>query len=122
MATCAVTSCPCAIAGNTRAYLTFMLPGMLAMNMLFATVNVAHGVNSDLTSGVFDRLRSLADSQMGPSGRAHPRGQVKQAWAMLLVLGVGMLLGFRVGTNLAGVFGAVALLLVSRWRSPGWRC
>lgn len=101
-----------AIAGNTRAYLTFMLPGMVAMNMLLDTINVAHGLNSDLTKGVFDRLRSLPIARWAPLAGRILADQVKQAWAMVLVLGVGMLLGFRVGTNVVGVFGALALLLV----------
>jgi ABC-type polysaccharide/polyol phosphate export permease len=38
---------------------------------------------------------------------------VKQAWAMALLLGLGAIMGFRVGTGVAGVLGAFGLLLIS---------
>jgi hypothetical protein len=36
---------------------------------------------------------------------------VKQAWSIALLLGVGSILGFRVGNGVLGVVGAFALLL-----------
>ncbi|MFN2557981.1 MAG: ABC transporter permease [Nitriliruptorales bacterium] len=101
-----------AIAGSTREYLNYMLPGMIVMNMLFETLNVAFGLNSDLTQGMFDRLRSLPIARWAPLAGRILSDQVKQAWSTVLVLGVGMLLGFRVGTSVTGLLGVVALLLV----------
>jgi len=100
-----------AIAGDVQAYLTFMLPGMLVMNMLFVTLYVGQGLNTDLTKGVFDRLRSLPIARWAPLAGRITADQVKQLWSIVLVLGVGMILGFRIGTNLAGLLGAVLLLL-----------
>jgi oleandomycin transport system permease protein len=37
--------------------------------------------------------------------------QVKQIWSIVLVLGVGMALGFRLGNGVVGMLGATALLL-----------
>ncbi|MBD0292544.1 MAG: ABC transporter permease [Jiangellaceae bacterium] len=101
-----------AIAGDTKAYLTFMLPGMIVMNMLFVTMYVGQGLNTDLTKGVFDRLWSLPIARWAPLAGRIAADQVKQAWSIVLVLAVGMVLGFRFGTNLWSVLGAVALLLV----------
>ncbi|HJU96560.1 MAG TPA: ABC transporter permease [Jiangellaceae bacterium] len=101
-----------AIAGDTSAYLTFMLPGMIVMNMLFVTMYVGTGLNTDLTKGVFDRLRSLPIARWAPLAGRIAADQVKQAWSIVLVLAVGMVLGFRFGTNPASVLGAIALLLV----------
>ncbi|MGH8825575.1 MAG: ABC transporter permease [Jiangellaceae bacterium] len=101
-----------AIAGDTGAYLTFMLPGMIVMNMLFVTMYVGTGLNTDLTKGVFDRLRSLPIARWAPLAGRIAADQVKQAWSIVLVLAVGMVLGFRFGTNVASVLAAIALLLV----------
>ncbi|GAA5108040.1 ABC transporter permease [Haloechinothrix salitolerans] len=100
-----------AIAGDTQRYLTFMLPGMLVMNMLFVTLYVGQGLNTDLTKGVFDRLRSLPIARWAPLAGRITADQVKQLWSIVLVLGVGAILGFRVETNIAGLLGAVLLLL-----------
>ena len=55
-----------AIAGSTAEYLTFALPGIIVMNMLFVTMYVGTGLNTDLTKGVFDRLRSLPIARWAP--------------------------------------------------------
>jgi oleandomycin transport system permease protein len=100
-----------AIAGSTGAYLTFALPGIIVMNMLFVTMYVGLGLNTDLTKGVFDRLRSLPIARWSPLAGRILADMVKQAWSILLLLAVGYLLGFRVGTSMLGLFAAVVLIL-----------
>jgi oleandomycin transport system permease protein len=101
-----------AIAGSTGEYLTFALPGIIVMNMLFVTMYVGMGLNTDLTKGVFDRLRSLPVARWAPMAGRITADLVKQAWSVALLLGVGAILGFRVGTSWTQVLAAVALLLV----------
>jgi oleandomycin transport system permease protein len=101
-----------AIAGSTGDYLTFALPGIIVMNMLFVTMYVGLGLNTDLTKGVFDRLRSLPVARWAPLTGRITADLVKQAWSIALLLGVGAVLGFRVRTSVMALFGAIALLLV----------
>jgi oleandomycin transport system permease protein len=101
-----------AIAGSTEDYLQFMLPGVIVMNLLFVTVYVGHGLNADLTKGVFDRLRALPIARWAPLAGRIAADLVKQAWCIVLLLVVGFLLGFRLGTSVAGLLAMVALLLV----------
>jgi oleandomycin transport system permease protein len=101
-----------AIAGSSGAYLTFALPGIIVMNMLFVTMYVGTGLNTDLTKGVFDRLRSLPIARWAPLAGRITADLVKQAWSIVLLLGVGMILGFRIGTNVAALLAAVALILL----------
>jgi oleandomycin transport system permease protein len=100
-----------AIAGATGDYLTFALPGIIVMNMLFVTMYVGTGLNTDLTKGVFDRLRSLPVARWAPLAGRITADLVKQAWSIVLLLGVGAILGFRIGTSPLALLGAVALLL-----------
>jgi oleandomycin transport system permease protein len=101
-----------AIAGSTADYLTFALPGIIVMNMLFVTLYVGTGINTDLTKGVFDRLRSLPIARWAPLAGRIAADLVKEAWAIALLLAVGTVLGFRIGTSVPAVLAAVALLLV----------
>ena len=101
-----------AIAGSTGEYLTYALPGIIVMNMLFVTMYVGTGLNTDLTKGVFDRLRSLPIARWAPMAGRIIADQVKQAWSIFLLLAVGMILGFRIGTNVVSLIGAVLLMLV----------
>ena len=88
-----------AIAGSTGDYLQFALPGIIVQNVLFATLNTGVGLNTDLTKGVFDRLRSLPIARWAPLAGRIVADMVKQVWAIALLLGVGVLLGFRIGTG-----------------------
>ena len=101
-----------AIAGSTGAYLTFALPGLIVMNMLFVTMYVGMGLNTDLTKGVFDRLRSLPVARWAPLTGRITADLVKQAWSIVLLLAIGALLGFRVGTSIVELLAACALILI----------
>ncbi|MEU6428279.1 ABC transporter permease [Microbispora sp. NPDC046973] len=100
-----------AIAGSTGDYLQFALPGLVAQNMLFASMTTAVGLSTDIGKGVFDRLRSLPIARFAPLAGRIVADTLKQVWAFALFLGLGMVLGFRVHTGVAGVLGALALLL-----------
>ncbi|MDP9445158.1 MAG: ABC transporter permease, partial [Actinomycetota bacterium] len=100
-----------AIAGSTGEYLTFALPGIIVMNMLFVTMYVGLGVNTDLTKGVYDRLRSLPLARWAPMAGRITADLVKQAWSIALLLRIGTILGFQIGTSVPALLGAVALLL-----------
>jgi oleandomycin transport system permease protein len=101
-----------AITGDTSSYLTFALPGIIVMNMLFITVYVGSGLNTDLTKGVSDRFRSLPIARWAPMAGRTIADQLKQAWSIILLLGVGMILGFRIGTSAVDVLAATVLILV----------
>jgi ABC-2 type transport system permease protein/oleandomycin transport system permease protein len=100
-----------ALAGSTTAYLTFALPGIIVQNALFTTMNTGVGLNTDLTKGVFDRLRSLPIARWAPLAGRIAADMTKQAWSMALLLVAGVVIGFRVGTSPFGVLGAFALLV-----------
>jgi len=98
--------------GDPIVYLQYALPGIIAQNALFATLNTGVGLNTDITKGVFDRLRALPISRMSPLAGRILADTVKQAWSMAILLGVGIMIGFRVRTDVAGVAGALLLLVV----------
>ncbi|RBQ19886.1 ABC transporter permease [Spongiactinospora rosea] len=101
-----------AISGSTGDYLQFALPGLLVQNALFYTLSTAIGLNTDITKGVFDRLRSLPIARTAPLAGRIIADTFKQVWAFALLVGFGMILGFRVTTSVAGLAGALALLVV----------
>ncbi|MER5333831.1 ABC transporter permease [Micromonospora sp. NPDC002717] len=100
-----------AISGSPGDYLTFALPGIIVQNAFFATMTTGFGLNNDLTKGVFDRLRSLPIARWAPLAGRILADTVKQAWSVSLLVGVGVILGFRLGNGLPGLLGAFALLL-----------
>ena len=101
-----------AISGDTTSYIQFLLPGILVGNMLFATADVGQGLNSDLSKGVFDRMRALPIARWAPLAGRILAEQFKQVWSILVVLVVGLLLGFRPENGAGGFLAATVLVLL----------
>jgi ABC transporter DrrB family efflux protein len=101
-----------AIGGSPHAYLTFALPGIIVQNSLFTTLNTATGLSTDLDKGFFDRLRSLPIARFAPLAGRILADIAKQAWSVLMLLVIGLILGFRTGANPLAVVAAAGLVLV----------
>ncbi|HEX2165977.1 MAG TPA: ABC transporter permease [Longimicrobiales bacterium] len=101
-----------ALAGSPREYIQFLLPGILVQAVVFITVYTGVGLNSDISKGLFDRFRSLPIWQPAPIVGALLGDVLRYSLAALMVIGLGLILGFRPQAGLVGVLLAVALLLV----------
>ncbi|THA24949.1 ABC transporter permease [Streptomyces sp. RKND-216] len=100
------------MAGSPEEYLQYALPGIIVQNTLFMSMYTAMSLNSDLTKGVFDRLRSLPIARSAPLFGRITADLAKQLWAMVLMIGLGAALGFRITTGVGGFLGAALLLMV----------
>lgn len=101
-----------ALAGSTSQYLQFLLPGTLALAVLFVTVYSGVTLNRDLGTGAFDRFRSLPIWRPAPIVGALIGDVGRYLLASTLVLGLGLLMGYRAHGGLIGVLAAVGLVLV----------
>lgn len=101
-----------ALAGSPREYLQFLLPGTLVMAVVLVTTYAGLTLNTDLTKGVFDRFRSMPIWRPAPivGGLIGDVGRYLVASA--LVLGLGLVMGFRPDGGAGGVLSAVALVLL----------
>jgi len=97
--------------GSTHDYLQYELPGLLVMTVVFATLGTGLMLNQDITSGVFDRFRSLPIARWAPLAGAVLGDMVRYLISVAITIGFGMILGFRVTTNpLSAVAGCLLLL------------
>ncbi|HLL86716.1 MAG TPA: ABC transporter permease [Thermoleophilaceae bacterium] len=101
-----------AIAGSTGAYLQYILPGLLVMSVLFTTVYSGVALNTDLTKGVVDRFRSLPIWRPAPLVGALLGDSVRYLVAAVVIVVLGVALGFKSGAGLGGVVAAIALVVV----------
>ena len=101
-----------ALAGSTGEYLQFLLPGTMVFAVLLITVYAGVNLNSDITKGVFDRFRSLPiwRPALIVGGFASDAG--RNLLAAALVVGIGLVMGFRPDAGVSGVLAAIGLLLV----------
>jgi ABC-2 type transport system permease protein len=101
-----------ALAGSTQAYIQFLLPGILVQTIVFITVYTGMGLNSDIQKGLFDRFRSLPMWQPAPVLGALAGDLFRYSVASLLIIVLGVVLGFRPGAGAVGVLLAFGLVLV----------
>ena len=97
--------------GSTHDYLQYELPGLLVMTVVFATLGTGLMLNQDISSGVFDRFRSLPIARWAPLAGAVTGDMVRYVISVAVTIGFGMILGFRIGTSaLSAVAGCLLLL------------
>ena len=98
-----------ALAGSTGDYLQFLLPGTLVLAVLFVTVYSGVNVNSDLSTGASDRFRSLPIPRSAPIVGGLIGDLARYLIAAVLVVGLGLAMGFRPAGGALGVLAGVAL-------------
>jgi oleandomycin transport system permease protein len=109
-----------AIKGESRhTYLQYVLPGIMVMTVLFASIGTGTGLNTDVTKGIFDRFRSLPISRSAPLTGTIMGDFIRYVVSIAMVLAYGSLLGFRIATNPLATLGAVGLMFVFGF-AVGW--
>ena len=101
-----------AIAGSTSEYLDYILPGVLVMSVLFTTVYSGVLLNTDRTKGVVDRFRSLPIWRPAPLLGSLLGDAVRYVIAGTVIIGLGVLLGYRPPAGIAGAAAALGLVVV----------
>ena len=101
-----------ALAGSTRAYLQFFLPGIMVTSVVMITMYTGVGLNTDIEKGVFDRFRTLPVWRPAALVGMIFGDVLRYLLAATTIMVVGLALGFRPGGGFPGVVGGIALLVV----------
>ncbi len=101
-----------ALEGSTGDYLQVLLPAIVVMNVSFITMYTGMAINSDIHKGVFDRFRSLPIWRPAVLVGMLMADSLRYLMAAVVMLTVGIVLGFRPDGGPIGVAAAIALLLV----------
>ncbi|MGH9179622.1 MAG: ABC transporter permease [Acidimicrobiales bacterium] len=99
-----------AVAGSTAEYLDYILPGVLVMSVLFNTVYSGIALNTELTRGVVDRIRTLPIWRPAPLLGALLGDSVRYLVGGSVIIVVGVVLGYRPGAGVPGAAAALALV------------
>jgi oleandomycin transport system permease protein len=108
-----------AVSGSTHEYLQYVLPAIMVQTVLFSSLSIGVNLNTDIKKGVFDRFRSLPIARSAPLVGAVSAEVVRFGVSVIVLMGFGYVLGFRVGTDplsaLAGCLLAIAFALCMSW-------
>ncbi|NMO52453.1 ABC transporter permease [Actinoplanes sp. TBRC 11911] len=101
-----------ALAGSTREYLQFFLPGIMVTSVVMITMYTGVGLNTDIEKGVFDRFRTLPVWRPAALVGMIFGDVLRYILAAATIMVVGLILGFRPAGGLMGVLAGIALLVV----------
>ncbi len=100
-----------AISGSPGVYLTYLLPGTLSMSIAIVTMYGGARLAQDVTTGAFDRFRSLAVWRGAFVLGGLLSDAARYVFASGIVLGLGLAMGYRPRGGAPGVLAAVALIV-----------
>ena len=100
-----------AIETGTDKYVTYVVPGLLLLCAGYGASVTAVSVCHDMAGGIVDRFRSLDVGGAAVLAGHVTASVVRNAASTVLVLGVGVLVGFRPHASALDWLGAAAMLL-----------
>ena len=98
------------VSGTT--YVNYLMPGIFVQTVAFGSMMTGVGMAQDLTQGLVDRFRSLPMARSAVLTGRTLADLVVNAFVVIVMLAVGVLVGFRPDGGAAGWLGAFALLLL----------
>ncbi|MEU9912222.1 ABC transporter permease [Streptomyces sp. NPDC051001] len=101
-----------ALAGSPKEYIQFLLPGIMVMSVVMITMYTGVSVNTDIEKGVFDRFRTLPIWRPSTMVGYLLGDALRYTIASVVMLTVGLILGYRPDGGPGGVLAGVALLIV----------
>ncbi|WP_326566730.1 ABC transporter permease [Amycolatopsis rhabdoformis] len=100
-----------ALSGSIGSYLQALVPGLIVMNILQASLTVGVQLNTDVTKGVFDRFRSMPIARSAPLIGAVLADLVRYVVCLAVLMVVATVMGYRVETSPAQFLVAILLVL-----------
>ncbi|MET8284332.1 ABC transporter permease [Streptomyces sp. NPDC048448] len=103
------------IGGSTdpSTYREFLMAGIFAQTVTFATAGAGAGIADDMHKGLIDRFRSLPMARGAVLTGRTLADLVQTALTLFVLAVVALLVGWRTHTNVGEVLGAFALLLLT---------
>ncbi|MEW1902277.1 MULTISPECIES: ABC transporter permease [unclassified Streptomyces] len=96
-------------------YVDYLVPGMLALTMVFGLEGTMTAVTQDLNKGVIDRFRAMPMTDGAVLVGRASADMLQSAVGLLLMTGVGYAIGWRANGGFGAFLGAMGLLLLLRF-------
>jgi ABC transporter DrrB family efflux protein len=95
-----------------ESYVNYLMAGIFVQTVAFGSVSTGVGLSEDLQKGLVDRFRSLPMSRSAVLTGRTIADLVRNFFVVMVMLVVGLLVGFRPEAGIAGWAGALGLLLL----------
>lgn len=96
-----------------ESYVNYLMPGIFAQTVAFGAVASGIGLAEDLRRGIIDRFRSLPMARSAVLVGRTVSDLVRNAAVVAVMMGVGLLVGFRPSGSLGAIIVAFGLLFLT---------
>jgi ABC transporter DrrB family efflux protein len=93
-------------------YANYLMAGIFVVTVMFGAQNTAIGMAEDLHNGLIERFRSLVMARSAVLAGRVLADAVRNLFVIILMLGVGYLIGFRLHTSFVASAAATGVLLL----------
>ncbi len=100
-----------AIRTPNGSYVNYLMSGILVMTAVFGSLMTGIGLSEDLSKGIVDRLRSLPIARSAVLAGRTLSDLARNLVSVILMLAVGLLVGFSPSQSVLKVGAAIVLLL-----------
>lgn len=100
-----------ALAGSTKAYLQFFIPGILVQTLTFNAMYAGININNDVSKGIFERFRSMPIWLPAPLSGIFIGDFFRHLISAVLVLIFGFILGFRTNAGIPEIVTAFFIMI-----------
>jgi ABC-2 type transport system permease protein/oleandomycin transport system permease protein len=91
-------------------YVNFLVCGLIVQTVAFSSQPTAVALATDLHNGIIERFRSLAMSRAAVLAGRSLSDTIRYAFASVLMIGIGYIVGLRLDTTPIALVGAIAIL------------
>ncbi len=92
-------------------FVDYLMPGIFVQSVAFGAVGTGVGLAEDMGKGIIERFRSLPMARSSVLAGRTLADLVRNVFVVFLMVVVGFLVGFRVGTNALAFLAGVLLIL-----------
>ncbi len=93
-------------------YIDYLVPGILAQTIIFGSTVTGVGLAQDLSKGMTDRFHSLPMARSALLAGRTISDMIRNFWTLMLMLVVGLLIGFRFQDGFFHAAEAILLILL----------
>jgi ABC-2 type transport system permease protein/oleandomycin transport system permease protein len=93
-------------------YVDYLLPGVFVQMTVFGAMTTAVGLAADLKTGLLERFRALPMARSAVLAGRTAADLFRNVFVISLITLVGFAVGFRVHTNVFGLFAGMGLVLL----------
>ena len=98
--------------GGGTSYVDFLMAGIFVQTVAFGSMTTGIGLAEDLQKGLVDRFRSLPMSRSAVLTGRTIADLARNAFVIVVMLVIGLLVGFRPEAGVMGWAAAIGLLLL----------